>query len=76
MVHIFDQDSLKLQTIHSTISDQLQELKEQDLLSESHQLKVSGNKLIHNHERIYACQSTLVHLYTCIQIRVDRCIGD
>ena len=40
-VHIYDHDSLKLQTIHSTISAQLQQLKEQGLLSEEHQLRVS-----------------------------------
>ena len=45
-VHIFDHDSLKLQTIHSIISDHLQQLKEQGLISEGHQLQVSGRKLI------------------------------
>ena len=38
-VHLYDRDDLKLQTVHSTISDQLQELKDQ---SQRHQLQVSA----------------------------------
>ena len=39
-VHLYDRDDLKLQTVHSTISDQLQELKDQGILSQGHQLQV------------------------------------
>lgn len=40
-VHIYDQDSLQLQMIHSTISAHLQQLRDQGLLSEGYQLQVS-----------------------------------
>ena len=40
-VHLYDRDDLKLQTVHSTISDQLQELKDQGILSQGQKLLVS-----------------------------------
>lgn len=35
-VHLYDRDDLKLQTVHSTISHQLQELKDRGVLSQGH----------------------------------------
>ena len=45
-VRLYDQDSLKLQIVHSIISDQLQQLKDQGLLSQGHQLQVSMTVLL------------------------------
>ena len=54
-VHLFDHDSLKLQTIHSTVSDHLQQLKGQGLLSQEYQLKVSVFIVLLNDKRHYLC---------------------
>ena len=45
-VHLYDRDDLKLQIVHSTISDQLQELKDQGILSRGHQLQVRTRLII------------------------------
>ena len=55
-VHLFDHNSLKLQTIHSTISDHLQQLKGQGLLSQEYQLKVY---LLFNHVTL------MINITTC-----------
>lgn len=39
-MHLYDRDDLKLQTVHSIISGQLQELKDRGILSQGHQLQV------------------------------------
>ena len=53
-------DDFKLQTVHSTISDQLHQLKDQGILSQGHQLQVSqmiGRNLRQVHALAGQCDS-------------------
>ena len=45
-VHVYDENPITLQRVHSTISDQLQELKENGLLEQDQQLRVSACRLL------------------------------
>jgi len=45
-VHVYDRNPVTLQTVHSTIARQLQELRQQGILGEDQQLKVNATQMI------------------------------